>query len=453
MLGPAPRAAAASLPALVAKKPVFAHYVPWFPLSLDNKPAGSDTYAKEYLPPTGERGIHAWSGGYLRDRPLPRNPIGGDWKLANLRSEVRQAKSAGLNGFAVDMSNSTGSNWVPIGTFLKAASLEGSFRILLQPDMSAMKDISVSSFAAWIAPIAKHVATYRMKNGQVVISPYLAENKTSAWYSQALGILKSKYGVSAALLPVLLNANNLSKYASISVGLGCWGVRSPAQISSYPNWAAKAHKLNKLWMEPVAVQDVRPAQIGPNGKPMPQYNEANNTATLAGTWNRAISQGADLVMLATWNDYAESTSFAPSTNHGWTFLDLNRYYLNKYKTGSTKISKEQVLITHRIQKASTPVGYPTTMKLVSNSSPARDKVEVVTLLTKKSKVTVKIGGKTSTYTAPAGRYVKLFSLATGRFTATVTRSGSKISVATKDPASFGRTPKQDLTYHAVISGR
>lgn len=443
--------ASAGRPALATKRPVFAHYVPWFPVSLDNQPSSWDYYAREYLPRSGEGGIHAWSGGYLRDRPLPRNPLSGDWQLADLRSEVRQAKTAGLSGFAVDMSNRPGPSWVPIGKILQAASAEGSFKIMLQPDMSAMKSVSVARFAAWIAPLTKHGATYRMNDNRVIISPYHAENKSPAWYSQTLRRLKLEHGVSAALLPVLLDASKLKKYASISIGLGVWGVRSPAEVSSYPKWAARAHEMKKLWMEPVAVQDVRPAQIGSTGKPMPRYHEANNTATLAGTWGRAISQKADLVMLNTWNDYAESTAFAPSANHGWAFLDLNRYYLDKYRFGSKTVRKEQVLITHRIQKTSTPVAYPATMKLVSSSSRARNKVEVVTLLAKASTVTVRIASSTQVYRAPAGRYAKLFPLAAGRFTATVTRLGQRFSVTTKKAASFGKTAKQDLTYYGVVS--
>src|SRR5579871_4540343 len=40
---------------LSASKKVFAHYFNRFPLSLDNKDAGSDYYTTEYLNPHGER--------------------------------------------------------------------------------------------------------------------------------------------------------------------------------------------------------------------------------------------------------------------------------------------------------------------------------------------------------------------------------------------------------------
>ena len=51
---------------------VFAHYIPSFPISIDNKDSDQDYYATQYLTVRGENGIHAAYGGYLRDRPLPR---------------------------------------------------------------------------------------------------------------------------------------------------------------------------------------------------------------------------------------------------------------------------------------------------------------------------------------------------------------------------------------------
>src|SRR5689334_9179654 len=78
-------------------KRVFAHYMPNFPVSIDNKPAATDYYTAEYLNPTGEGGRHSSYGGYLMDRPLPRAPLADpDWRNLDLRSEISQAKSVGI---------------------------------------------------------------------------------------------------------------------------------------------------------------------------------------------------------------------------------------------------------------------------------------------------------------------------------------------------------------------
>ncbi|HML51681.1 MAG TPA: glycoside hydrolase family 71 protein [Propionicimonas sp.] len=429
----------------ITNKPVFAHYFPPYPVSLDNASPSRDYYATQYLRPTGEGSKFAWCGGLLRDRPLGRSSISGDYQLADMRTEVREAKAAGLDGFAVDIltTNTSDRNWYLIEKLLRAAAAEGNFSIMLQPDMWAMGSISSGTFASAMARLAKYSATYRV-GGRVIVSPFNAEAKSPEWYRTALSKMKSSYGVSATLLPVFLDASKMSSYASVSGGFGNWGIRNTAAAASWTNWAAKAHALGKLWMEPVSVQDVRPNQQ--------IYDEASNTATLAATWNRAISQKADLVLLPTWNDYSESTSFAPSSDHGWAFLDLNQYYLTKFKTGSYRVNVDEVIISHRIQKTSTPVSYSSTMRLRGGSTSPSNKVEVVTLLTSAASVTVTIGGKTYSYQAPAGKYSQSYSLAEGTFTATVKRAGSTVTgVTTKDAVSFATTAQQDLSYHAVTS--
>jgi hypothetical protein len=426
-------------------KPVFAHYFPPYPISLDNQPGASDYYAKNYLVASGEGGKFASIGGLLRDRPVPRDPItSGDYQLADMRKEVGDAVAAGLDGFAVDIltTSTTDRNWTLIGKLMTAAA-EKKFAIMLQPDMSALTGISTSAFAQAMATLAGNDAVYRTRSGAVVVSPFYAELKTASWYSDALALMKSKYGVDAVLLPLFLDAKNMASYAAISVAFANWGVRDATLAKKGQNWAKQAHDLGKQWMEPVAVQDERPRDG--------LYQEASNTETLRATWNRAISQNADAVLLTTWNDYSECTSFAPSDDHGTAFLDISAYFEAKFKKGAYPApDKDQVFIVHRIQKYSTlPTTYSDVMKLwYTTGSAPRDKVEVVTILTRQSEVTVRIGGKDSTYTAPAGFNAQLFDLAPGQFTATVGSAGP--TVRTKDPVSY-TTEQQDLSYHAVGS--
>lgn len=425
-------------------KPVFAHYFPPYPISLDDRDGDSDYYAKNYLVASGEGGKFAAIGGLLRDRPLQRNSLGGDYELKDLRTEVAQAIAGGLDGFAVDILTTSTSdrNWTLIGKLMTAAA-EKDFEIMLQPDMSALSGISTGTFAQAMASLAAHDAVYRTSSGAVVVSPFYAELKTASWYADALALMKSRYGIDAVLLPLFLDAKNMASYADISIGFANWGVRDATLAKKGQDWAAQAHALGKQWMEPVAVQDERPRDG--------LYQEAWNTETLRATWNRAISQDADAVILTTWNDYSECTSFAPSTDHGTAFLDISSYFGEKFKNGSYAAPvKDQVFIVHRIQKASTlPTSYSNVMKpWYSTGSAPRDKIEVVTILKSQSPVTVQIGTKDYTYTAPAGFNAQLFDLAPGQFTATVTSSGT--SVRTKDPVSY-TTEQQDVSYHAVSS--
>ena len=254
-------------------------------MSLDNATPSSDYYATQYLLPSGEGGKFAWCGGLLRDRPLGRSPIAGDFQLADMHTEVRQAKAAGINGFAVDLltTNTSDRNWYLVEKLLRAADSEGDFSVMLQPDMWAMSSISTDAFASSIAKLAGYGSVYTV-DGKVVVAPFNAEAKTASWYATAFATLKSTYGVSAVLLPVFLDANQMANYQDISIGFVNWGVRNTATLNTWPNWTAKAHALNKLWMEPVSVQDVRPNQQ--------IYDQASNTATLSASRTRATTQGA-----------------------------------------------------------------------------------------------------------------------------------------------------------------
>lgn len=440
---------------VISGKPVFALYFPPYPLSLDNMPPSKDYYTVNYLKASGENNKWAAVGGLLRDRPVPRDPISGDYQYADMLTEVKQAIDYGLNGFTacVLTTDSSDRNYYLIEKLMKASSaLSDSFKVMLMPDMTAMPNISADELARGMAALSKYSSVYRLSTGEVLIAPFYAEGHSASFYQDMLTAMRTKYNTPAALMPIFLDAKYMDAFNNVSVAFANWGIRD-ANIASneayWPNWVAKAHALGKPWMEPVSVQDERPNQR--------IYDEASNTETLRATWNRATSEGADLVMMTTWNDYSESTSFAPSTDHGYAFLELNKYYLTKYRTGSyPSITKDRIIITHRIQKASTlPTSYTGVMTLRNPDNPAqtrpRDKIEVFTMLTAAATVTVTIAGKDYSYNAPAGTNAQLFDLATGYFTATASRGGSPVATVTTQDAVAFTTEQQDLSYHAVMS--
>ena len=445
---PSQTKSATSTASLTKKRPVFAHYFPPYPISLDNKKPTEDYYARHYLSPDGENGKFANIGGLLRDRPVERSPLGSTWRIADMETEVRHAIEAGLDGFAVDILGLSGQNWDRTVLLMQAASnVSSSFKIMLQPDATASAgSASASDLAAALAKLASYPSVYKTASGQVVISPFKAEKKTPAQWQEVLTIMKNKHGVSTAFLPLFLNASKMTDYASMSIGFSHWGPRDPKVAATGADWAAKAHALGKLWMQPVAVQDVRP-----NGK---TYDEAGNTEALRATWDLAISDGADMAILTTWNDYSEGTSFAPSDDHGFAFLDIGKYYLTKFKTGSyPAITKDVLYVTHRVQSYKTlpPYSGVMTQRSGSSNTPARDTVEVLSFLTSPATVEVTVGTKSYSYSAPAGVSAKLFPLATGYTTASAVRSGKTVATVKTKDAVTAKVTQQDLTYHAVSS--
>lgn len=433
---------------------VLAHYFPPYPVSLDNKAASVDYYERNYLQPSGESGKFAAYGGLLRDRPLTRAPLTGDWQAQDALGEVKSAASAGIDGFAVDVLALSGDNWSRIVRIADAAAADGrGFVIVPQLDMSSgVGDASQASIAQAVSTLAAKSSQYRLSDGRVVLSAFMAENKSTTWWKGLFSLLRSSYGIDVAFLPVFVNSPqaNIPAYAPISWAVGTWGARNPGSISSAQDLAGQAHAAGVKWMAPIAVQDSRPVGLS--------YREAANLATLRSSWQRAISDGADLAMLATWNDYSESTTFAPSEAHGYAFLDVSGYYSTWFKSGSAPaITGDALYLTHRKQVYdATPVLNQKLQKLVDGVAPgtaAVDTAEVQTFLVAPGTVTVTDGSKVSTFSAPAGVSSFRVPLGVGTVSATLTRGGVVAATVTSPVTVTARPAVQDLQYYAVSSRR
>lgn len=431
-------------------KLVFAHYFTPYPLSLDNEPAENDYYSRNYLDPDGEKGKHRAYGGLLRDRPLPAAPEPGEWELAHLRQEVRTARDAGLDGFTVDLLSQRGRNWERVELLMRAAQAEDpGFRIQLMPDMTSLST-TPAALADSLAQLARHPSAHRLPDGRLVVSPFKAEEKEPAWWQMMTGELETRHGISTALVPLFLDfTEEQERYAAISHGFSEWGSRSHNRQNGAASDTARAHRLGKIWMQPVSVQDARPNQG--------IFDEAGNTETLRASWGAAIGSGADWVQLTTWNDYSEGTHVAPSLHNGYAYLDLSSYYLTRFKTGAwPTIVRDTVYLTSRVQfVADTPPAsvQPQVIRPRSGTATPRDTVEVLSFLTAPSQVRTESGGETGSYRAPSGVHAQLLPLRTGHSTATVVRDGRTTTAVTSRYPVRRPVERQDLQYYAVTSGR
>lgn len=432
------------------KKLVFAHYFTPYPLSLDNASADADYYTRNYLNPDGESGKHERYGGLLRDRPLPVQPKSGDWEYANLQQEVRTARAAGIDGFTLDMLSLSGKNWERSNQLMAAArSVDPAFKIMLMPDMTSLKTDDPGVLADAIAALGAAPAAHRLPDGRLVVSPFKAEAKSAAWWTEVMGILKSKHGTRTAFVPLFLDFGAHSgDFAPISHGFSEWGSRSYVGQESNTRDVKRAHEMGKIWMQPVSVQDARPNQG--------IYDEAGNTATLRATWKHAIDDGADWVQLTTWNDYSEGSQFAPSLHNGHAYLDLTSYYLTRFKTGGwPEIVRDTLYLTARTQFAQAgPTGDQSLlMSLRKGSAAPRDTVEVLSFLAEPAVVRTAVGSAKDFHEAPAGVHSELLPLKSGASSAEVVRGG-KTATGVELPYPADRTVEvQDLQYYAATSGR
>ena len=450
------RPRSANLPYAVAPidepgKKVFAHYMPPYPISLDDEEPERDYYSRNYLSPRGENGKFSTVGGFLRDRPLPRAPIGDGYELVDAKKEVAQAAAAGIDGFTIDILDWYGPLWDRSLLMAEAADRDDQgFVVVPNLDLASdADDESVGYIADKLAEFYRSPAAYRLPDRRYVLSSFKAEARPASWWSNLLSQLDERHGIEVALISVLLDASeeNMKEFAPISYALSTWGLRSSTSVLDAPNRARFAHRAGVKWMAPVAVQDVRHHRL--------IYAEAGNTETLRASWSRVFADQADLVQLVTWNDYSESTHFAPSQAHGSSFLDVNGYFLTKFKTGrAPAITGDELVVTHRIQKyGSEPTVQQTRMSptLSGVKVKPRNTVEVLAMLKAPASVTVRAGSSTSTFSAPAGVSSIVVPLREGVIAATATRGGQAVAEVTSPHKVVDALPHYDLQYYAASS--
>jgi hypothetical protein len=430
---------------------VFAHYMPVFPISIDNKDGDKDYYATQYLTVDGENGVHAAYGGFLRDRPLPRAHSNlGDWQLADLRTEIGQAKSVGIDGFAVDvLQPRTASNVVD--RILAATAAVGNFTVMITADMAGpLGTMTPADFAAEVGPYLSAPAAFHLSDGRPVLGAFAAERKPPAWWVSVFNILHDKFDI--AFVPTFLEvADNPEKFAPFSYGFSMWGGRNPSAMTvddvghgSPVDIVGRTHRLGKLWMQPVAFQDNRPRSG--------TFEESANSLTNRLAWQLADQQHAEWVQLITWNDYAESTAMAPSVAHGWRILDMNAYDIAWFKFGRPpNIVRDAVFVSYRDQPVSARPVYPETslMHLVPTSVPSRDTIEVVAFATAPSQVFLRAGTQEYSCNVPAGRGICTYPLSLGSISAEMRRDGAAVATAQSDADVTESPYVQDLQYRVI----
>lgn len=433
-------------------KKVFGHYFTQFPLSIDNRNPKEDYYEKHYLDPAGEDGKHRSYGGFLRQRPLPREPRAEkDWFERNLEEEVRSAIAIGLDGFACDILQYEGYHRDRVGMLLDAASrVDSDFKIMLMPDMEAAFKSEPEKLVGCIRELARHPAVFRLDDGKAVVSPFNAQNQTAAWWKD-WGSEMERGGMDIALVPLFQDWKRFAEdFKPISYGFSDWGWRHALGHEKWIKTAREAHEYVQIWMAPVAPQDMRPRSLS--------YWESANSENFRTMWENAIEGGADWAHLITWNDYSEHSVIAPSTGTQHAFYDLTAYYTAWFKTGKQPmITRDVLYYFHRLQSTSArpdltrqtgtfeirPPGY----------SEALDEIELLAFLTSPGTLQIEIAGQKHEMEAPAGISSFCVPLSTGRPEFGLLRGGKQAVSVRSAFAISDRIMYQNLLYHGGSSSR
>ncbi|MFC0313948.1 glycoside hydrolase family 71 protein [Gordonia phosphorivorans] len=444
-----------TLPTDPSPKKVFAHYMPNFPVSYDNADPATDYYSRELLTPLGENGKHAEYGGFLRDRPLPRAPLAAaDWKAVDLRTEFAQARAAGIDGFSVDVILPRAQSAVVTEILDTAAAAD--FPILPIADMTGpLRALGAAQLADEFAPYLSSPATERLSDGRPVLSAFAVERRPATWWREVLDRLARQLGRTVAFVPILLDVRHFDDFLPITYGLSAWGgPRTPGMTDpqidvrgSLVDLARRAHAAGKIWMAPITFQDSRPA----GGT----YDEAGNSQTLRNSWQIATETDAQWAQMITWNDYAETTAFAPSARNGTALLALNEYFLATFKWGPPDITGDTVFIVYRTQAADARPARATALPMSPSEHSDRptDLIELVALTRAPAQGRLTIDGKSATCELAEGLSTCTFPLSPGVVTAEILRDGHPVAHVTATEPIVARPEVPDLQYLVATNAR
>lgn len=433
-----------------AERKVFAHYFPPFPVSIDNKPAAEDYYQRGFLKPDGEQGKHLGYGGYLRQRPLPRPPRDGDWKLADLEDEVRLASALGLDGFACDiLQTDQGYLWPRTVQLLQACGeVDPGFRVMLMPDMMAGYRSQPDQVVPMMLKLAGSPAAFRLADGRLVLAPYNAHVQPPEWWAEQLKAFEAA-GEQIAFVPLFQGWwNYIDQFAPLSYGVSDWGVRGPGAARSRAERAAQVKQQVGLWMQAVSPQDFRAKGYC--------YWETCGSLGFRTLWETAIDGPADWVQIVTWNDYSEASEISPSTGTQYAFYDLTAYYTTWFKTRrQPAIVRDVLYYFHRIQAHDTlpdPAQQSKPFKVMPGD-PAVDQVELLAFLKEPGTLEIELAGEVHQQEAKAGITSFTIPLRPGTPAFRLKRGGEVVTAVESAFPIRDTVAIQDLLYRGGSSTR
>jgi len=422
---------------------VFFHYFPPFPLSFDNKQSSADYYNEQYLRREGEHGKYADVGGYLRERPLPIGPWQSSfWRHINYAVEIQRARTAGADGFLVDVLRlPPDPGWERVRELFETASaICSDFKIIPGPDCVALHTLDAEALQSALMEVAQYNSAFRVPDGRLLVAPFAAEKYPEKFWQRLIEI--ANLGTSpVALMPVLLDPQLAGRFAQFSYGISYWGVRDAEEFEDGKQ--DQVHRslssLYRVLMLPVTGQDSRPKSAF--------FWEPQNTLLFRTAWRKAIEENAQYVQVITWNDYSESTEVSPSSGIQFLFFDLSTYYISWLKMGrQPDVIRDALYYCHRRQMID--------QRSHNGDRPMRDMgptaikndIELIALLRQPGVLEIEIGS--NKYNKPAESGLTAFQVPAqpGIPVFRVFRGGQIILERQSDWAIEGQPSRSDLLY-------
>ncbi len=176
----------------------------------------------------------------------------------------------------------------------------------------------------------------------------------------------------------------------------------------------------------------------------------NGADLLRSCWNDARKNDSTLIQFITWSDYTENTCLAPAYETRYAIMDLNRHFIDWWKTGKEPTSEHDkiYLLYRKYPKGAT--FYPFAPKREDSGGV----VEVLTILPAPARVRVPgrsfPDGSPAEWDAPAGMSYKQLPLTPGPVSAELLRDG-KVVTKLESPEPITDRPFREQNGMTAVS--
>lgn len=370
--------------------------------------------------------------------------------LEGYQREMREARAAGIDGFALNVGAWSREPHYPrrVRLIYRAAQELGTgFKLFFSVDMSNVPDI-----LDMVRTYARHPNQF-VHRDRIVVSTFSQERL--AWKEQVLTPLKQE-GIDVFFVPYFYprpQATELPDYPTVTKllqhhagtvdGLFYFGAAGTSQQLAAAN-TAYAQALREAGL--LCIASYTPTCWGYRQAPDRRYFETDGGEGTARQWQALIAADPNWVEIVTWNDFNESSYVSPVENPGRYFaelltpprhchagyLELSKYFITWYKTGRQPPINRDALFyfyrPHPKDATATRDDRPVTSRL----GEVTDTLYLTTLLTAPAELCVNSGDTQTRHSVTAGLQHLRVPFVPGPQRFELTRHGERILTAQGD---------------------
>ena len=339
---------------------------------------------------------------------LIMQPKDGDYS-----KDIKLAKEVGIDAFAVNYGG-WNVDWTQheaqLNRFYKTAE-QLHFRLFLSIDTTSVKDPSmiINLSNAYASSPAQLTI-----NGAIVLSSFQTDPPAWDWQTDVLDRINSH----VLLLPGTLSDDPAALFSNDIPGAGPFTWVHPyatavKEHSTDVALASERDRTGKLWMAGIAPWFFTHLSLDKN------WAHAQDDKIFVDRWSSLLTLKPDFIEIVTWNDWSESSYIGPpgsstpgtsdvywaSATHS-AFRAMTKAFIKAFKAGRDSVNVDEpdegVYMFYRRQPAGA-VGTSDRLPLPSDAESFKDKVFVVSLLSRPAEITLVSGDSAPiSWTAPAG---------------------------------------------------